>query len=126
MRRKPLESLGAMVRERRGKRTLREVAAEMGVGAATLLRVESGRIPDVGTFGLICSWLDISPTVFLGGPPDAVAASPEAAGDVVVMSAHFRADHTPQPETITALAKMLLFAARSQPSNQDPMVDERS
>ncbi len=126
MRRKPLESLGAMVRERRGKRTLREVAAEMGVGAATLLRVESGRIPDVGTFGLICSWLDVSPTLFLGGPSEAEAPNVEPVEDPVIMSAHFRADHTPQPDTITALAKMLLFAAKSQPPNLDPATDERS
>jgi|GEM_PF-4200454 len=33
------------------------------------------------------------------------------------MSAHFKADRTPKPETIQALAKMLLFAA-------NPMIKE--
>lgn len=113
MRRKPLESLGTMVRERRGKRTLREAAREIGIGPATLLRIESGRIPDVATFGKVCEWMEIDPAVFLGAPkvPGSVG-EPGAA----VISAHFRADQTPKPETIQALAQMLLFTLRAQQS----------
>src|SRR5437879_624521 len=66
MPRTPLESLGAMVKARRGERRLREVAAEIGIGVATLMRVENGRIPDVATFGKLCRWLDVEPGTFLG------------------------------------------------------------
>ncbi len=127
MRRKPLESLGAMVRERRGRRTLREVAGEIGIGPATLLRVESGRIPDVGTFGKICRWLKVDPGVFLSKPREMAPASPaQQAGGLTSISAHLRADQTPQPETLQALAQMLLLAARQQPRPAGAFPDEQS
>jgi transcriptional regulator with XRE-family HTH domain len=63
MPRRTLGSLGAMVREKRGTRKLRDVAAEIGIGPATLMRVEAGRIPDVGTFGKICRWLGVDPVL---------------------------------------------------------------
>jgi len=115
MRRKRLESLGALVRERRGDRTLRETAREIGIGPATMLRVESGRTPDVETFGKICQWLQLDPAGVLGVDlkKESKAADPTTEEDVSVrLSAHFKADSTPQPETIAALAKMLLYAAR--------------
>ena len=70
MRRKPLSALGLMVRERRGDRTLRQAAVDVGIGPATLLRVESGRVPDVDTFGKLCRWLKVDPGVFLGKPAE--------------------------------------------------------
>jgi len=87
---------------------LRETAAKIGISAATLLRVESGRIPDVVTFGKLCQWLGLDPSSFLG-IEEKEAASP--AVGVINMSAHFKADRTAKPETIQALAQMLLFAA---------------
>lgn len=126
MRRKPLESLGVMVRERRGRQTLREAAAEIGIGAATLLRVESGRIPDVGTFGKICRWLGVDPGVFLSAPRGSQAAGPDQpAGNLTYISAHLRADQTPEPETLKALAQMLLLAAREQPRPASAFPDEQ-
>jgi|SRR6267142_456606 len=120
---KPLESLGALLRERRGSKKLREVAAEIGIGAATLLRVESGRIPDVATFGKICKWLELDPGVFLGielktAQKRKVSSSPSGTLEV---SAHLRADRTARPETIKALAQMILVAANTQfdESNQE-------
>lgn len=114
MSRLPLSKLGVMVRAKRGERKLREVAAEVGIGPATLMRIETGRIPDVETFGKICRWLDIEPGQFLGfeAKTHAVASGAEP----VEISAHFRADATPKPETVQALAKMLLFAMKNQPT----------
>src|SRR6266581_3880065 len=66
MSRQPLESLGVMVREKRGKKKLRETAREIGIGPATLMRVENGRIPDIETFGKLCHWLRLDPGSFLG------------------------------------------------------------
>lgn len=121
MRPRPLSSLGQMVRERRGTRKLREVAREIGIGAATLMRVENGRIPDVTTFGKICQWLGMDPGVFLGFEK-ARSESGSGAGPLQV-SAHFRADQTPQPETAQALAQMILLAARTQPVIEGPSED---
>jgi transcriptional regulator with XRE-family HTH domain len=113
--RRPLASLGALVRERRRANKLRETAAEIGISAATLLRVESGRIPDVVTFGKLCQWLGLDPSSFLG--IEEKETTPHAVG-VINMSAHFKADRTARPETIQALAQMLLFAAN--PPIQEP------
>ena len=126
MRRKPLESLGLMVRERRGPRTLREVAHEIDIGPATLLRVETGRVPDVDTFGKICRWLEVDPGVFLGTPtPASSPATGGVAGDPTVISAHLRADRTLKPETMQALAQMLLLAAQQQPRPAGAFPDEQ-
>lgn len=124
MPRRPLESLGATVRKRRADKKLRETAREVGVSAATLMRVESGRIPDVETFGKICRWLMIDPSAFLGmGQPSVAAGESEAMhSPVLTVSAHFRADQTPKPETVHALAQMVLYAMKSQP--RTPVLEE--
>lgn len=116
MQQKPLESLGALVRSRRGHRKIREVAGEIGIGPATLLRVESGRIPDVLTFGKICKWLEIDPGAFLGfrRTTDGQVTPVPKDSKTLVFSAHLKADQTPHPETVNALAQMLLLASRMQ------------
>jgi transcriptional regulator with XRE-family HTH domain len=126
MRRKPLESLGGMVRERRGDETLREAARNIGIGPATLLRVESGRVPDVATFGRICAWLGVDPAVFLGTGVKPASSLAELSGGEIQVSAHLRADQTPLPETMQALAQMLLLAARIQPPRSVHLPDEHA
>lgn len=113
---KTLGSLAPMVRKKRGDRKLRDVAQEIGIGAATLMRVESGRIPDVATFGKICSWLNVDPGTFLGFDPAASKSSEEKVEEpqMMLVAAHLRVDKTPQPETINALAKMIWFVTRNQ------------
>jgi transcriptional regulator with XRE-family HTH domain len=119
MPKRPLESLGAIVRERRGKKKLRETALEIGIGPATLMRVENGRIPDVETFGKICIWLKTDPGAFLGFTPPGVAQNPTQDATSSSISAHFRADQTPKPATVNALAKMVLYTLRAQPRFPD-------
>jgi transcriptional regulator with XRE-family HTH domain len=116
MLRRPIESLGATVRERRGKKKLRETAKEIGIGSATLMRVESGRIPDVETFGKICKWLQMDPRGFLGIESSLAQPSSEFFSFI---SAHFRSDETPEPETVNALAKMVLYTLKAQPRSPD-------
>lgn len=126
MPRRSLSSLGVMVREKRGVRKLREVANEIGIGAATLMRVENGRIPDVATFGKICKWLGVDPGSFLGFEPKEVpsaAVSTDQTSSVQV-SAHLRADQTPKPETVQALAQMILMAAKVQPAIKEPQEND--
>src|SRR5712691_10989770 len=104
MAQKPLESLGALVRSKRSQRKLREVAREIGIGPATLLRVESGRIPDVLTFGKICKWLQLDPGTFLGfeKKPDSQSGAHPQSPNVLVFSAHLKAAQTQQHATVHA------------------------
>lgn len=122
MPRTPLESLGALVKTRRGQRRLREVAAEIGIGAATLMRIENGRIPDVATFGKICHWLDVDPGTFLGFPQKH-APQREGTSPTVTLSAHLKADPAPNPDTVRALAQMLLLAVKTQQPAQEISAD---
>src|SRR6266508_3175423 len=110
-----LSSLGAVVRKKRGERKLRETAQEIGIGPATLMRVENGRIPDIETFGKLCNWLDIDPGSFLGFQRESTVRSADTMShSPISLSAHFRADQTPEPATVNALAKMILMAVHSQ------------
>ena len=110
-----LSSLGALVRKKRGGRKLRETAQEIGIGPATLMRVENGRIPDIETFGKLCNWLEIDPGSFLGFQRESAARSANLTNQSPIsLSAHFRADQTPEPATVNALAKMILMAVHSQ------------
>ena len=112
MAKRPLECLGALVREKRGHHKLRETAQDIGIGPATLMRVESGRIPDVETFGKFCIWLKIDPAEFLGfdtKPQGKTQPSP-----VSTIAVHFKADKTPKKETVQALAQLAGFAMSSQ------------
>jgi transcriptional regulator with XRE-family HTH domain len=115
MPRVPLSSLGALVKKRRGAKKLRETAAEIGVSAPTLLRVEGGRLPDLETFGKICRWLEVDPGDFLGRPAHVPTA---AAPTETTVWAHFKVEKLPEPETLTALARMLLLILRTEASQQ--------
>lgn len=59
-----LARLGEMLRERRGKLSLRQAAAEAGVSFSTFTRVEAGAQPDLTSFTLLCAWLGVSPGQF--------------------------------------------------------------
>lgn len=107
-----IRELSALLRSRRGKRGLREVAKEVHVSAATLSRVEQGRVPDLKTFNLICKWLGVEPSRFFG---DARAAAGKGAGSgtrkppstMTVIEAHLRADPDLSPDTAEELSKMV-------------------
>lgn len=120
MRKRTLASLGVLVRDRRGSKKVRETAMEIGIGVATLTRVESGRIPDLATFGKICTWLGEDPGSFLGFEPK-TTQGPMAPSDEgpFLASAHLKADQAPQPETVKALAQMILLAAKRQPGTRE-------
>jgi transcriptional regulator with XRE-family HTH domain len=129
MPRRPLSSLGAMVRMKRGDRTLREIAREINIGSATLMRVENGRVPDLATFGKICNWLGEDPKTFLGfkqPEPSPAKKQTDETASAVQISAHLRADQTPQPDTVHALAKMILLALKNQPKIETISQDDES
>ena len=116
MTRRALSSLGKLVHAKRGDNKLRETAKEIGVSAATLMRIEGGRIPDVATFGKVCHWLGIDPGEFLGF--DVKAPNTANVVQPIAISAHFKGDATPDLETANALGKMILFATKMQPPSR--------
>jgi transcriptional regulator with XRE-family HTH domain len=111
MAKRTIHSLGAMVRAKRRDGKLRATAGLIGISAPTLLRVEAGRIPDIDTFGKICRWLEIDPKEFLGFHEKVDDTPGQQQGPAITISAHFKADKTAKPQTIQALATMLLLAS---------------
>jgi len=59
-----LGRLAELLRERRGKLSIRQAAHEVGVSFSTLSRVEAGAQPDLATFTRLCAWLGIPPSRF--------------------------------------------------------------
>lgn len=125
MAKRTIHSLGAMVRTKRAEAKLRATAALIGISAPTLLRVEAGHIPDLDTFGKICRWLEVDPKDFLGYQEgSSEAESPEQHTPAVTISAHFKADKTAKPQTIQALATMLLLASNELAPTQVVIDDD--
>lgn len=104
-----LTSIGPLVKERRGARGIREVAAEIGVSYATLSRVENGKLPDLQTFSKICAWLELDPGEILG-----CASKPQInqSKEGATVLAHFRADKNLDQNTLQALTEVVLRAQR--------------
>jgi DNA-binding Xre family transcriptional regulator len=120
MPKRPLESLGVTVRKKRGQKKLRETAKEIGIGTATLTRIEAGRVPDLETFGKICNWLQIDPSEFLAYEPRShQPARPQRS--LSTITTHYKAEQTPKPETISALVQMVLTAIAAQPGLAEPI-----
>ena len=119
MPRRTLESLGRLVREKRGAKKIRETAQEIAIGTATLMRIENGRIPDVETFGRVCKWLGIDPGSFLGFESAPSTESDSEKTALTEVSIHFKADKNPQPATVQAIAQMVQFVINTQPQTDD-------
>ena len=107
MARLTLEQLGPLVKDKRGSRGLRQVAAEMDISAATLSRVEAGKQPDLDSFTKICTWLAVDPGEVLGYK-GSKASGGTLESDHVVMLAHFKAGKTMSPKTAQHLGALIL------------------
>jgi transcriptional regulator with XRE-family HTH domain len=56
----------ACIRTKRGERSLRETAMDIGaVSPSTLLRLEREEVPNIETFLHVCEWLRIAPGEFI-------------------------------------------------------------
>lgn len=108
-----IEQLGPMLKERRGNRSIREVARQIEISAATLSRIESGKQPDIETFSKICKWLGLDAGEVLGcsvadkAPPSAPTTLPPT------FSAHFRAEKTMSAKTAQHLGQLILAVQRA-------------
>jgi transcriptional regulator with XRE-family HTH domain len=103
--------LGALLRERRGGRGIREVAKEIGISPATLTRIEGGRLPDLLTFRRMCEWVKINPAEILGIPIQQTGENPveEVPSEAAV---HLRADQALPQAAASDLANLIVFAHR--------------
>jgi transcriptional regulator with XRE-family HTH domain len=109
-----IKELAALVKAKRGKRGLREVAKEIGdISPSTLSRIEAGKMPDLDTFIQLCNWLEIKPDEFFSSstpqedhnlPVTSGMSTPE------IIEAHLRADRELDPDTAEALADMVKAA----------------
>jgi len=98
--------LGALLRDRRGGRGIREVAEEIGISPATLTRIEAGRLPDLLTFRKISEWLQINPADLLGIP-----AEPTSANEASLTAAvHLRAEQALPHDAAKDLAELIVYA----------------
>ena len=117
-----LGQIGALVRERRGRRGVREAAKAVGVSSATLSRIENGKQPDLGTFEKLCRWLEISPLEFLDvGDAGGTAAEPSYASMATV---HLRAKREISPQLAQALGEMIMRAQEMFGHEQDGESEE--
>ncbi len=96
-----LAHLGAMLRERRGRLSLRQAAAEAGVSFSTFSRIEAGAQPDLTSFTLLCAWLSVSAGQFF----TPVAEREVAPIDEAI--AHLAADPRLEPDAALKIADVL-------------------
>lgn len=50
--------------------SLRELAIELGISAATLSRIERGKKPDLESFGQLCAWMNEDASRFFVVDPE--------------------------------------------------------
>ena len=100
------ELLAGMLKSKRADKGLRAVALEISnVSAATLSRIEQGKIPDVDTFIRICKWLNVTTDTFIVSD---VKLKPISTKEQVV--AHLRAERELSKETVNMLIQMIDLA----------------
>lgn len=104
------ELLSGMIKEKRGATGLRDTAKEIGsISAATLSRIEQGKIPDVDTFIKICQWLETPTDTFIISESQSTIASNK---EHIV--AHLRAEKELPAATVKMLLQMIDMAYASK------------
>lgn len=96
------ELLAKRVREKRGERSLRNLAAELQIGIATLSRVENAKWPDVNTLGILIRWLGDDPSMYF--------PLPEASHDEDTIMGQLRAAQAMSAETADAFMEIIRAA----------------
>ncbi len=59
------KELATRIRAKRGDRTLRDIAREVGVSFSTFSRVENDHMPDLIGYIKLCAWLKVSLETFI-------------------------------------------------------------
>ena len=98
-----MEDLSLKVRAKRGSNGIRAAAAEIGISHMTLARIESGKLPDLKTFQLVCRWLGVDPNSILG-----FATETSHRTQLGMPVVQFRAEKALSPQTAQHLAELIL------------------
>lgn len=106
--------LGALIREHRGRRSLRQAAAEAGVSLSTMSRVEAGAQPDLASFTALCAWVGVSPSRFFTPIAERVDTQVEVA------IAHISADPRLTPEHASSIASVIRQMYDALAANAEP------
>lgn len=107
--------LSKLLVEKRGERGVRDFAREIGISAATLSRVERGKLPDIETFGKLCSILRIDPAEILEVGDIETTAQTAPAPAFAAM--HFKAEAHYSVQAAQDLAALILAAQAFASSN---------
>ena len=108
------ELLSSMMKTKRGEKGLRETAEEIGnISAATLSRVEQGKLPDVETFLLICTWLKKPADTFIVGKK---TLNPDLSEKEMLVY-QLRASRELDKDTIDVMVKMVDMAFKKGHKN---------
>lgn len=102
--------LGALLRDRRGSRGIREVSHEIGISPATLTRIEAGRLPDLITFRKIAEWLKINPAELLGISNESKDRKASSDNNPTEAAVHLKAEQALPPGAAKDLAQLIMFA----------------
>ncbi len=100
--------LSKLLVEKRGERGVREFAREIGISAATLSRIETGKLPDIETFGKLCSVLRLDPADIL--EIEDIEAHQAGPSPTAVAAVHFKADAHYSLQAAQDLAALILAA----------------
>ena len=97
-----IDKLAERVSEKRAGKGVRKAAEEIGIGSATLSRIENGKIPDLETFSKICRWLGDDPSIYLG--------TTSSTNNPPRVQVHFKKETAIKKSTAKALSEMILHA----------------
>ena len=84
------------------------VAREIGISAATLSRIERGKLPDIETFGKLCSVLKLDPADIL--EIENIEAKPAASSPTAVAAVPFQGGRHYSLQAAQDLAALILAA----------------
>ena len=98
-----------LLTDKRGECGVREFSKRIGISAATLSRIERGKLPDLETFTKLCAYLELDPAEVLDiEPKQAVAPRQKLA--VQAPAVHFKADAQMDIEAAKDFAELILAA----------------
>jgi transcriptional regulator with XRE-family HTH domain len=97
--------LAAVVKTKRGNRSLRDMAQALsGMSPSTLSRIENEKMVDVQTFLRICDWLQVAPQEFIKNTDEVREQEMTTPERIEVV---LRTDRTLLPESADALITLV-------------------
>ena len=97
--------LAAVVKTKRGNRSLRDVTQDLeDMSPSTLSRIENEKMVDVQTFLRICDWLQVAPQEFIKNTDEVREQEMTTLEQIEVV---LRTDRTLPPEAADALLALL-------------------